>query len=504
MLKILRGGQRWLIWFVIVGIGGVFVFFLGLQGPLQGSSSGGTLVSVGPYQFGSREFERVRAQRVNTLQQQLGDDFDPTALRGTLDQLAAGELVNRALLAMEAEALGLAVSKSEVEKNVLADPGFRDSSGRFNIEEFENYAEYEYGSQNAFVAERRLSLLALKMIRLLQSQPRVSDGEARDAVRRQLEAVRIAFVTLGDGIAEPESIDDELVATTLLERGPEIRVLYDEHSEEFNQSEAVHARHILFSVGSDEEASSEQAALESARGVLERLRAGEDFTELASSLSDDVGSRANGGDLGFLERGQMVPPFEEAAFSLAPGELSEPVQTSFGVHLIKVEEHREALHLPFEEVQDQLTRELLAGGLAERQGAEQAEQLAAAIRDGSSLEQAAREMELTLERSGLLTRRGDGFIPGLGAMPEMLAIAFSMEVGESSPHIFEQGTTRALLQVLEREEADPAVLEERLPNAREQLLLAKRNARAEAWVNARRNALVAGGELLVDLPSDSR
>ena len=403
---------------------------------------------------------------------------------------------------MEAEALGLAVSKSEVEKHVLADPGFRDSSGRFNVEEFENYAEYEYGSQNAFVAERRLSLLALKMIRLLQSQPRVSDGEARDAVRRQLESVRIAFVTLGDRATEPESIDDELVATTRLERGAEIRALYDEHSEEFNQSEAVHARHILFSVGSDEGASSEQAALESARGVLERLRAGEDFAELASSHSDD-GSRANGGALGFLERGRMLPPFEDAAFSLAPGELSEPVQTSFGVHLIKVEEHREALHLPFEEVQDQLTRELLAGGLAERQGVEQAEKLAAAIRDGVSLEQAAREMELTLERSGLLTRRGDGYIPGLGPMPEMLAIAFSLEVGESSPHIFEQGATRALLQVLEREEADPTVLEERLPDAREQLLLGKRNARAEAWVNARRNALVAGGQLLVDLP-DSR
>ncbi len=155
-------------------------------------------------------------------------------------------------------------------------------------------------------------------------------------------------------------------------------------------------------------------------------------------------------------------------------------------------------------MQDQLTRELLAGGLAERQGAEQAEQLAAAIRDGSSLEQAAREMELTLERSGLLNRRGDGFIPGLGAMPEMLAVAFSLEAGESSPRIFEQGGTRALLQVLERQEADPAVLEERLPNAREQLLLAKRSVRADAWLNARRKDLVAGGDLRVDLPSDSR
>lgn len=504
MLKILRGGQRWLIWFVIVGIGGVFVFFLGLQGPLQGSSGGGTLVSVGPYQFGTREFERVRAQRVAALQQRLGGDFDSQALRGTLDQLAAGELVNRALLAIEAEALGLAVSKSEVEQNVLGDPGFRDESGRFNLEDFESYTEYEYGSQNAFIAERRLSLLALKMIRLLQSQPRVSDGEARDAVRRQLESVRIAFVALGDGAAEPESISDEEIATVLEERGAEVRAMYDEHSEEFNQSEAVHARHILFSVGSGEEAASEQAALETAKGVLERLRAGEDFSLLASTLSDDLGSRENGGDLGFLERGQMVPPFEQAAFALEPGALSEPVTTSFGVHLIKVEEHREALHLPFEDVAEQLTRELMASGLAEQRGVEQAEKLAAAVRDGISLEQAAREMELTLGRSGLLNRRGDGFIPGLGAMPEMLAVAFSLEAGESSPRIFEQGGTRAMLQVLEREEANPEILEERLPEIREQLLLEKRNARAEAWVNERRNSLVAGGELRVDLPSDFR
>ena len=193
MLRILRSGQRWLIWFVVIGIGGVFVFFLGLQGPLQ-AGTGGTLVRVGPYQFGVREFERTRSRRVASLEQRLGDQFDARALADTLDQMAARELVDRALLSLEAEALGLTVSKEEIEANVLADPGFRDEGGRFNLEGFEDYAEYEYGSQTAFIEDRRQALLSMKMIRLLTGQPRVSEGEVRDAVSSQLDSVRIAFV----------------------------------------------------------------------------------------------------------------------------------------------------------------------------------------------------------------------------------------------------------------------------------------------------------------------
>jgi parvulin-like peptidyl-prolyl isomerase len=150
-------------------------------------------------------------------------------------------------------------------------------------------------------------------------------------------------------------------------------------------------------------------------------------------------------------------------------------------------------------VREQLARELLARESAARRAAEQAEALSAAVRGGKSLEEAAREANLTLERSAALTRRADGYIPGLGATPEMLATAFTLEPGQSSPRVFEVDAMRALVQVLERVPADPKVVDERLAATRQQILDAKRNARAEAWVNARREELVSAGELQVDL-----
>ena len=88
--------------------------------------------------------------------------------------------------------------------------------------------------------------------------------------------------------------------------------------------------------------------------ILERARAGEDFARLASEFSDDSATRQNGGDTGFFHRGQMSPAFEEAAFTLEPGEISEPVETSFGVHILRLEERKAARLLPLDEIREQL------------------------------------------------------------------------------------------------------------------------------------------------------
>ena len=115
---------------------------------------------------------------------------------------------------------------------------------------------------------------------------------------------------------------------------PEIEQYYNEHKEELDQ---VHARHILISIQSPE---NKEEARKQAQSILDRVRSGEDFVSLAKEYSHD-GSKDEGGDLGFFTRGAMVPEFETAAFSLKPGEVSDLVETQFGFHIIKVEEHRE-------------------------------------------------------------------------------------------------------------------------------------------------------------------
>lgn len=129
------------------------------------------------------------------------------------------------------------------------------------------------------------------------------------------------------------------------------RSLYQANPTKFDQPAQTRARHILI-------ANAGPASLEKARELLAKLRAGANFEELAKANSADAGSAARGGDLGFFGAGKMVRPFEDAVNKLAkPGDLSEPVETQFGYHIIRLEERREKGRQPFEEVRTQLVAE---------------------------------------------------------------------------------------------------------------------------------------------------
>jgi peptidyl-prolyl cis-trans isomerase C len=151
---------------------------------------------------------------------------------------------------------------------------------------------------------------------------------------------------------------EELGKTAKLDEA-DVRKYYEAHKAEFEQ---VHARHILIRMQGSavpikpgQKDLTEAEALAKAQDLRKRIQAGEEFAGLAKQESDDAGSGANGGDLGFFRRGQMVPAFEQAAFALQPGELSEPVKSQFGYHLIKVEAKESK---SFDEVRPELERRM--------------------------------------------------------------------------------------------------------------------------------------------------
>jgi peptidyl-prolyl cis-trans isomerase D len=499
MLKSIREGQRWLTALFVVLIGGVFVFFL-VPGMGQRGPTGGAVVEVGPFLFGVRQFEAERARRMEWYQEVMGDRFNAAELEDTLNDLTAQVLIERSILAIEADKLGVLVAKGEIEAAVKGSPSFRGPDGRFDREGFSRFVEYEYGTERNFMVEQRLGMLANKMMRLLRENVRVSEGETRDALRQRLEEVRIAFVVLDEGRPAGEiEVDDEQVAGLLASREEEARNVYHQRSDVYDIPEQVRARHILLTLASDA-GDEERGQVETrAREVLERLRAGGDFAEIAAEISEDPGSKDNGGDLGFFRRGQMVKAFEDAAFSAEPGALSGPIRSDFGIHIIRVEEHLQASHTPFEEVRETLAREMLAQETAAELNREIAEKLAAAVRSGQSLEDAARAEELTLERSGWLRRRPDGFVPGLGAAQDLMIAAFALAPGESSDRIFEVGEKLALLQVLERQILEEADTAKALEAAREQLRNEKLTSLTQSWMSAQRRELTESGALAVDL-----
>lgn len=132
----------------------------------------------------------------------------------------------------------------------------------------------------------------------------------------------------------------------------EVKAYWESHPEEFTTPPQVRARHILIGVSGS--GSEEGEALKKAEAILARIRAGEDFGKLASELSEDPGTKARGGDLGVLGPGKTVPAFEKAAFALKPGEVSGPVKTPFGYHIIKVDERQEPTLRPFESVRQMI------------------------------------------------------------------------------------------------------------------------------------------------------
>ena len=501
MLSFLRRGRRWFTAAIGIGVGGVFGLYMGVGGPIEGGRSAGNWITVGPYGFGAREFEQSRIQREEQLKQALGDNFDARAMRATIDQMATNVIVQRAVLAIEAEHQGLVVATKEIERSILDVPGFRGSDNRFDRQQFSDWVEYNYGNERNFMRDQRTRLLAEKMLTFMRSNAAVTDDEARLSVRQRLEEVRIGFVALDAGEAPEDFEPEEIQVDAFLEaRESEARDLYSQRNATFNVPEQVRARHILFRVDKDADEEAVDAARKKAEIAIVRLEE-EEFADLAEEISDDVGSKLEGGDLGFFGRGRMVKAFEDAAFALEAGQTTEPVRSDFGFHVIRVEEKKAAENRSFEEVREELAVELLGRDAAREDARALAQTISAEVSGDKDLETAVRDQDLTLERSGLLRRRPDGFVPSLGAAQDLMAAAFTMQPGESSPRVFEVGEKFVLVQLLERNAVDPAEIDGQLEAERKKLLERKRSAQVETWIQWRRRSLEASGQLTIDLAS---
>ena len=134
----------------------------------------------------------------------------------------------------------------------------------------------------------------------------------------------------------------------------ELEKYYRDNEFRLTFPEQVRVRHILLTWKPMGTTDDRAAIREQMKPILERARAGEDFAALAGEFSDDYATQQSGGDTGLFQRGQMAPAFEEAAFALRPGEISDPVETSFGVHILRLEERREAFLVPLDEIREKL------------------------------------------------------------------------------------------------------------------------------------------------------
>jgi peptidyl-prolyl cis-trans isomerase C len=167
--------------------------------------------------------------------------------------------------------------------------------------------------------------------------------QVRSDIRQDITVQKLIADAIADKVAvKPEQVTD----------------FYAKNPDQFKQPERVRASHILIMVAKDSDAAAKTAARTKAADILKDVKAGKDFAALAKQHSQDPGSAPNGGDLGFFQQGQMVGPFNDVAFKLAPGQVSDLVETEFGFHIIKVAEKQGPRSVPLDEVRPQLEQYL--------------------------------------------------------------------------------------------------------------------------------------------------
>ena len=501
MLESFRKGQRWLTLIFVSVIGLVFVFFFGSGGGGVGPATptGSAIVQLDDVQLTSRDFGRERQNTESRLRQQLGDAYDQLGADRYVDSQALNQIINTLVLSSAAEEMGLHVTTEEVRRVVQASPGFIDAEGKFSPIAFNNFAQREYGTQREFIRSFTRALLGQKLVSLLTSQATASDAEIDLITHYTLDEVQIGYIALEEtSLPDNEALSDEVIDEYAARSEDALRATFNERFDELSTPERVEARHILALAAANASKEEEAAARSLAEAARARLIADEDFAEVAAEMSQDTGTASQGGKLGLFARGDNDPAIEEAAFALEAGELSEVVRSPYGFHVIRVDAKQPAFDPTFESVKRQLAAE---GATAERARAlavERSESLATAIREGASLEEAVRLADLTLERTGALKRRPDGFIPGLGAATDVMATAFGLDPGTSSPDIFNIDGRLVLIQVLERNVASEETVVSERADRRKEVLDAKQNQILDAWLSDYRSRLEKAGRLMVN------
>ncbi len=229
------------------------------------------------------------------------------------------------------------------------------------------------GDKNITVAdfERILGYVDSERQKLLEKNPQLKEAFLKQIVQSMVIAdlakkkgfdkkadVKDQLKLFSDGFLANEYLKKE-VASKMTVSDDDMKLYYDGHKDEFKTPETVRARHILVRVETSASESDKKKAKEKAEDILKKIESGEDFVKLASEMSDDPGSKSKGGDLGFFSRGRMIKPFEDAAFSLKPGEVSDVIETQFGYHIIKVEEKKDEAIETFDAVKERINQKLL-------------------------------------------------------------------------------------------------------------------------------------------------
>ncbi|SEO59027.1 SurA N-terminal domain-containing protein [Aquisalimonas asiatica] len=491
MLQSIRDrATGWIAWVVIILIGSAFALF-GLSNYMEPGGTPRAVATVNGSDISRDEVGRAYRNQRQQIEQAYGDDLEITdEIDRQIRRDALERLINQRLVADYIDDRNMTVSDQDLAAIIRSQEVFHEG-GRFSQERYQavlranqmNSAQYEQHvrqdalaqqvraafTESGLVTEREVDdLLRLQMqerdvawLRLDNSawhdDVEVSDDdiqayydEHRDTFVTE-ERVRLAYVELRrEDLIDGVDVSDEEIET----RYEQVR------DERYTEDREVEARHILIRVDEDADDDTVSEAQERAEALRQRITDGESFAELAEEYSDDPASGARGGDLGRVERGDMVEPFEDALFALEEGELSEPVRSPFGIHLIEATTSTGGEVTPLDEVRDELRREIAEEQVSNEffDDLNRLDELAFDSPD--TLDDAAEGLGLEIHETDWITREGGD---GIASEPEVLEAAFDREVLEDRMNsaVIELGDDRAVVvRVSEHEPQEQLELDE--------------------------------------------
>lgn len=472
MLSLMRKhATSWLIKILLGAIVIVFVFW-GV-GSFR-SRKASLIASVNGDIIGAEEYNTTYNALLEQMRQNFGNNLNEEMVKMLrLNQQALDQLIDQTLMIQEAAKLKLRVTDEEVIDSITGLAAFQ-ANGQFDRRLYQRILEFNRLTPEGFEKMQRNMLLTGKLRAYVGSNVQVAEGEASAYYQWQNASVDIEYVmfnpeTYKDATSSDEEVQaffeknkatyktDPAVNVQYTRFSPEqykeaaivtedeIQDYYTTNTREFDKPKTVEARHILIKVAQD--AAEEDVELARVRAVelLDKYKAGTPFAELATQFSEGP-SKNNGGYLGVFKKEDMVAPFAEKAFSMAPGDVSEPVKTRFGWHLILVEKVNEASTQSLEEARNEIQTKLVndkASILAYDAAASFYDQTL----EGDDLANITKETDLTVKKTGLFSRQGK-LLQGVADRSKFIATAFELGLNQIS-EIQDFSDGYYLMQVIE-------------------------------------------------------
>ncbi len=360
-----------------------------------------------------RDFQQEVQQMAQMYKQFFGGQMG--AQQSFLRSQAVEKLINRELLAQESEKNHIYSTDNEVRDFIIELPVFQEK-GRFQREKYDYYLRQVGRTAGEFEAQLKKELRGQRVNELFNIAMTPTAGMVGKESELKATKLNFQFVKLLPADLEKKEKlkkSDGEVEKWSSEHSQEISDYYAQHSDEYNKDEEVKARHILVKAEKGNKAS-EDAALKKIKDIAAEAKT-KDFGDLAQKYSDDPGSKVKKGDLGFFSRGRMVPEFDQAAFTLPVQQISEPIKTDYGYHLIQVMEKKSKSSTPLEKVKTEIARKILTRQQT-KESLEEFKNLVAK-KDSSGIDSWLRARGISWEETGLFGLT-DYSIPKLGNFDE--------------------------------------------------------------------------------------